>query len=333
MFKRSSGIYYISFFSRGRRVWKSTGERNRPRALLALANFDPESFLRKRHVSLAEFQREFLAFAMSGYSPYTVNIYARSLSQFQTVAGDIFLSSINYLHIDQYKVARLKQVSSTSVNIELRSLRAAFYRAVKWRLLDENPFKKVSLLRVPAQQPLYLTRKEFDQLLSIVKERWLRDLLVVAVSTGLRRGELLNLKWSDVDFQRAMIRVQSGENFHTKAGKQRVVPLNVSSLQVLFRMSQERSGEFVFTLNGGSLKGALVCHRFKRYVRRAGLQEKLHFHSLRHTFATWLVQQQVPIYDVQKLMGHSSISVTQIYAHLAGSELRRAVQMIEVSEN
>jgi len=76
-----------------------------------------------------------------------------------------------------------------------------------------------------------------------------------------------------------------------------------------------------------------VLHLFKRCVRKAGLSDKPHFHSFRHTFATWLVQEGVSIYELQKLLGHRSISVTQIHSHLAASELHSAVNKISVSLN
>jgi integrase len=335
LFKRSNGIYYIRFFLRGKRHAKSTGERLKPRAARALINFELDWDSNKDTLLLSEFQSQLLDLIQSDCSPSTVRIYDRSLSQFQTIAGNICLSSITPLHVDRYKAARLKTISPMSVNIELRALRAAFYRAVRWNLLPEatNPFRRLVLARVPSVQPAYLSRQEFARLLNFVPERWLREILVVAVSTGLRQGELLNLKWTDVDFESATIHVQSREDFQTKAGKQRLVPMNLSTVQILFTRSQEKSNDYVFSIKGRRVEGTFLSHRFKKCVRRAGLSEKLHFHSLRHTFATWLVQQQVPIYDVQKLLGHSSISVTQVYAHLASSELHRAVEKIEIPEN
>jgi len=90
---------------------------------------------------------------------------------------------------------------------------------------------------------------------------------------------------------------------------------------------------FIFTVDGKKIAEDLVTHMFKAYVRKADLNPKLHLHSLRHTFATWLVQEGVSIYEVQKLLGHSSISVTQVYSHLAASELHGAVNKISVSLN
>jgi integrase len=227
----------------------------------------------------------------------------------------------------------MKAVSPVSVNIELRTLRAALYTALRWGLMAENPFKKVPLVHIPEQQPTYLSKEEFQTLLSVVREPWLREIFLIAVCTGLRRGELLNLTWKDVDFQRRLLNIQSGENFKTKAGKRRSVPMSQVVCQLLLARAQRSFDGFVFTVNGRRVVEYFVSHRFKACVRAAGLNEKLHFHSLRHTFATWLVQNGVNIYEVQKLLGHSNISVTQIYSHLVASELHRAVEKISVAVN
>jgi integrase len=165
-------------------------------------------------------------------------------------------------------------------------------------------------------------------------------LVVFAVMTGMRRGELLNLTWKDVDFERRLLTIHSGEGFRTKGGKRRSVPMSQAVYQLLLTRAQRSIGlptclasRYVFALNGKRIDGVYVCHKFKRYVREAGLNERLHFHSLRHTFATWLVQEGVSIYEVQKLLGHSNISVTQVYSHLAASELHGAVNKISVSLN
>ena len=81
------------------------------------------------------------------------------------------------------------------------------------------------------------------------------------------------------------------------------------------------------------MDGNLLSKRFRLAVRAAGLDTGLHFHSLRHTFATWLVQERISIYEVQKLLGHSSIAITQVYSHLAPNELHHAVNKIEASMN
>ena len=160
-----------------------------------------------------------------------------------------------------------------------------------------------------------------------------KDLCVVAVSTGLRLSELISLQWSNMDFLRKVITVENSEGFTTKTRKNRVVPMNKPLWQMLARRKENAISELVFHEKGRRLDRIRLSKTFKKYVVVAGLNDKLHFHSLRHTFATWLVQSGVGIYEVQKLMGHSSIAVTQIYAHLAPSELHSTVNKISLSQN
>ncbi len=109
--------------------------------------------------------------------------------------------------------------------------------------------------------------------------------------------------------------------------------MNETVFQLLWNKSERCFSEYVFTFKRRRVQESLVPHKFKKYVRKAGLNPKLHFHSLRHTFAIWLVYEGISIYEVQKLLGHSNISVTEIYSHLAANELHSAVNKISVSCN
>src|SRR5262249_26989238 len=152
--------------------------------------------------------------------------------------------------IDIYKTQRLKTLSPVSLNIELRTLRAAFYTAVRWKLIQENPFKEVRLLRVAEKQPPHLTKEDFCKLVSQIEENWFKDLITVAVYTGLRRGELLNMVWKDVDFQKKVLYIQSNENFQTKMGKRRTVPMNQDVSRILFTSYCRTKSDFVFSKSG-----------------------------------------------------------------------------------
>ena len=333
LFKRSSGIYYISFEEEGRRKWKSTGKTRKSDALNELLTFEKLRRSYNPRTTLQAFIKDLLSYAQVTFSAKTVELYKLALRHLHSVVGNKLLTSITARDVDLYRTIRLKEVSPVTVNINLRSLRAAFSTAVRWKLLSENPFKKVSLVRVPDRQPVYFKKEDLHKLISIISEGWLRELVVVAVSTGLRRGELVNLTWKDLDFDRRLLQIQSTESFQTKAGRRRAVPMSDALYQFLWTKAQRFLGNYVFTLNGKRISCDWVTHKFGRYVRKAGLNPKLHFHSLRHTFATWLVQEGVSIYEVQKLLGHSNISVTQVYSHLAASELHGAVNKISVSLN
>jgi integrase len=224
--------------------------------------------------------------------------------------------------------------SATYVNILFRCLRAAFNLALNWGAVAQNPFSKSSIVRVPERIPAHFTREQFKAFLEATKEPMLRDLFAFAVVTGLRQGEILNLTWSDIQFQRRLITVQSSGRHFTKTGKARTIPISDVAFSILStRRLVASSSDLVFHRKGLPLSQTYVGHRFKRIVRTAKLDEALHFHSLRHTFATWLVQEGVSLYEIQKLLGHSSIAVTQVYSHLAVSQLHNAVSKISLTSN
>lgn len=333
LFKRSNGIYYFSYHVDGRRRWKSTGARHKRQAVEAMFNFEEPIAQPVNPISLSEFITEFLSSATTNYSPGTIGIYKQSLTKFLSLVGNRLLKSITPKHVDLYKTERLKTLSPTSLNIDLRTLRAAFYTAVRWKLIVENPFKQIPLMRIPERQPIYFSREDFRIFMGVISENWFKDIVTFAVSTGLRRGELLNLQWKDVDFQRKLIRIQSDANFHTKQGKRRIVPLSDDALRILWAKFENRKSDFVFTRNGIRVLESHVTHKLKSYVKKAGLNPGLHFHSLRHTFASWLVQDGVSIYEIQKLLGHSNIAVTQVYSHLQPEGLHSTVNRIAVPLN
>jgi len=148
--------------------------------------------------------------------------------------------------------------------------------------------------------------------------------------TGLRKGELLNLAWADVDLQKGILLVRSSLSYRTKGGKIRMVPLNTAATNVLENLP--RISPMVFPAErGGAYNHDFLSKRFKQVIKECGLNSKLHFHSLRHTFASLLVQDGVPLYHVQRLLGHSSARVTEIYAHLGQSELHGSVERLAIA--
>ena len=333
LFKRSNGIYYICYDENGTRKWKSTGQTRLADALHELAQFTrlPKEY--KPRDTLQSFSKDFLARNQVSYSAKTLDMYERSLNLLVQLVGNKLLSSLSAKEVDLYRSRRAIGHSPTTVNIELRCLRAAFSTTVRWKLIPENPFKGVPLLRVPDQLPTYFTKEEFQKFIAAITEQWFKDLVIVAVSTGMRRGELLSLRWQDVDFGRRILHIRSSEVFKTKAGKRRAMPMNEPVIQVLGRRALPPATEYVFTSDGRRILEDVATKKFKHYVRASGINPQLHLHSLRHTFATWLVQDSVSIYEIQKVLGHSNISVTQVYSHLAASELHSAVGKISFALN
>jgi integrase len=214
------------------------------------------------------------------------------------------------------------------VNIELRTCRAAFNTALKWSYLEKNPFRQIKLFAVPRKGRDYLKVEEVNILLQNIPQRWLYDVVVFALNTGCRKGELTNLKWDDVDFNRREICICHSSSFTVKGVYERTIPMNDTVYRLL--INKARTSQYVLTnASGGKLCPDFLWKRFKRIVMRTGLNPKFHLHHLRHTFATTLIQKGVPIYEVQKLLGHSRITTTEIYAHMNVDTLRSSVAVLD----
>ena len=195
---------------------------------------------------------------------------------------------------------------------------------MQWNYLEENPFRKVPKPKEREMLPAYFSETDFRLFFSVIEESDFRELCITALLTGLRLSELLNLRWNDLDFGSKLILIRNTETFTTKTRKNRIVPMS----DELYRLLKDRKEairfecEVVFhNKNGGELLYTSVSQKFKKYIRRAGLNDKLHFHSLRHSFATALVSAGVSLYAVQKLLGHTTIRTTEIYSHLLPQQL------------
>jgi integrase len=344
--KHSNGTYYLWFDNEhGKRQKVSTHCKCKTDAVRFLQSFRKDEYERAKRAKkkqAAVFIKEFLEYAKGNFADRTLIIYRSTLKHFISIIGDLPLLSITPQHFDAYKTERLKTtklrskdtVKPVTVNIELRALRACFNTAYRWKLIPINPFAGQKLVPVPEHLPVFFSKSDFRNLLAVIKEGWLRDTVVFATLTGLRRGEIVNLRWQDVDLKRRVIQIQSNPTFKTKQGQKRVIPLNDTAFYLLQAKHGKDTSEYIFTLNGKKIFDSWLTHAFKQAVKDAKLQDgRLHFHSLRHTFASWLVQDGVSLYEVQKLLGHSSSSTTEFYSHLLPEQLHSTVNRISIDLN
>ena len=335
LFKRYNGIFYITYLQDGLAKWKSTKKRTKHEALKVLSEF--EQYLKQDvpKVLFADFVIQFLTLRATDLRQSTIKqTCIPTFKAFERLCGNKLLSAYTLRDVEYFKSKRLENCSPITVNIGFRVLRAAFNYAIKLQLLSANPFMKSSALKAREQYPTYLTKDDLKKLLDIVEESVLEELFLFAALTGLRLGEIVNLTWTSINFQQRTILIKNTEDFVTKSGKQRIVPMSELVINLLSRKElTQRFCKFVFQLNGRQVSKCYVSHKFKYYTRQLGLNDKVHFHSLRHTFATWLVQEGVNVYEVQKLLGHSSVKVTEIYSHLAAAELHNAVNKIDITFN
>jgi integrase len=300
-----------------------------PKFLQGFFIFRFESERRKDPILFSEFMDQFMEYSKSNYRPGTVGIYKRAEELFIEIIGDVTLQQITPFHWDKYQSVRLKKVSPVTVNIELRTLSSVLNKAFRWKMIAYNPFASLSLCRVPDRNPEYFSKEEFQRFCDAMGNDWYKDVVQFAVLTGMRRSEITHLKWKNIDLNQRTIQVVSSPTFRTKAGKKRIVPIHRKLMPILKSRYNSDPEKHVFTHCTRKVKESYVTHRFSDYKVLSGIQRKgMHFHSLRHTFASWLVQEGVSLYEVQRLLGHSNISVTEIYAHLQPCQLHSAVNKL-----
>ncbi|HOX87438.1 MAG TPA: site-specific integrase [bacterium] len=327
LYQRANGIWYFSFYRNGKRCQRSTQTTSRKQALHYLAQLNLKRVTNGR-IYLQEFIRQFAEYSQMQKASKSTENDLRALNWLLQIVGNKRLDLIGVPEIEYFKQKRLERVSRTTINIDLRTCKAAFMIARTWGYISDNPFQHVQQLRLPEKQRLYLTEEEIALLLQAIREEWLRDAVVFALNTGMRRGELIHCKWKHVDLEQRLIHVVNQDNFTVKGGKSRVIPMNETVADLL--SSRMPVCEYVLTsVHGRQLYPRYLRERFKDYVRELRLNPALHFHHLRHTFATRLVQRGVPIYEVKTLLGHSSVNTTQIYIQMDLQKLAGAVRRLD----
>lgn len=245
--------------------------------------------------------------------------------------GHMYIDDITTLTVEQFKTAKQEHgLSSKTINNILACLRTSLNHACEWDVIDKVP--KIKALRLGEQKTNFLQADELQKLLARTEEPLYQAMIRLAANTGLRYGELSGLKWTDIDFTKRELTVRhnivNGRLTTPKSGKTRDIPLNDEALNAID--SVEPQGEYVFMTDKGTPvydNRALIA--LKRICEKAGIR-KITWHVLRHTFATNVALSGVPLHVLQKLMGHSTIKMTERYSHASDQSLKDAVNMLQL---
>lgn len=282
-----------------------------------------------------DFAADFIVWARVNRKPTVVREYERVLRTYLIPAfGPRYLGTIKQKQIESFKAEQLKtHLSKKSINNNLALLSRVLRLAEEWGQLGHAP--RVRLLKIPRTQDSeyrWLSREDAAKLIAQTEGR-LKAMVMVAINTGLRLGELEALHWDDVDLKAQKITVRRsfalGEITTPKSGKGREVALNTTACAALSGFPKRLRCPLVFsTASGKVVDKPDLSRELRRACRKAGL-EPIGWHVLRHTFGTWLAEAGVPLRQVQELMGHSTIKMTERYAHVAPSSLMEAVRVLE----
>ena len=246
--------------------------------------------------------------------------------------GNLRLDAIGPPEIEVYKAKKIKAgLARKTINNHLTVLRKMLVTAIEWRLAVVLP--AIKWLKTPQPEFDFLTFEETERLIDCAPNDW-RAMIIVAVRTGLRIGELLALRWIDVDLDagRILVRqaVSEGIIGTPKNGRSREVALSKQAAEAL--REHPRRGPLVFCARNGAMLTRFAPREPLRFAaKRAGLRF-IGWHCLRHSFASQLVMRGAPIKAVQELLGHSTIEMTMRYSHLSPDARREAVQLLDVKE-
>jgi integrase len=265
---------------------------------------------------------EYLSWAQvnKGANTYALNRFCADRLR-ETFTG--YLSGLTAKQVEDYKVKRRETVAPATVNRELAMLKHMCTKAVEWGYLKANPLKSVKFLKEPPGRLRYLTRQEMDTLI-VACSAHLRPIVLMALHTGMRKSEILGLRWQDIDFAAKTITVRQ-----TKNNEPKVIPMNQTLYAELHSRPRHLHSDYAFC-NAAGERYDEVKRSFKTACRKAGIKD-FRFHDLRHTFASHLVMNGINLKTVQHLLGHKDIRMTLRYAHLSREHLQAAVEILDRS--
>lgn len=235
--------------------------------------------------------------------------------------GDVPLLQVRPETIESYKGRRLGYVQEARINRELAVLKTIFSKAVLWGYAARNPVKEVRLFKEERIPIKILSQEERDRLFK-ASPGFLRPILLLALKTGMRQGEIIHLKWDDVDLKNETINVRQ-----TKSKKLRQVPIHPQLNEMLERLPKSSAYVFPDASGGKMSRTGKLRDAFERLKKEAGLPD-LTFHALRHNFASELVGKGVDLRTVQEYLGHSSLAMLERYAHVTKGIWRSSIHLL-----
>lgn len=322
LFRRENGIWYAEL-QRG--VWRSlkTGDEREANArykeLQTELAKDKLAYIdRQSNISLKEFLAEYQAWVEKNKQNTTAKTIAKIFKKFLLSVGDKRLAALSLKDMDNFVgFCRDKENSPVTINIAIRTIKAAVSKAVEWEYLRESPIRKYKQIKFHTRPPAFIEDTAgIDAIFKKIENNKLYRLMFgLYVYTGARRSELWKLQWEDVKENHIIFRER--KNFR------------YLKMPILPKLKTILNEWTVFERKGKVIKRSLenMGKVIKTMLKQSGLGH-LRPHDLRHTFASQLVMAGVDLKTIQELLGHSSYKTTEIYAHLVQDRLSDAISKL-----
>jgi len=335
---KKNNKWWIDYYVNGRRIRRSISKKKK-QAEKIYTKTKADILMKKFAIPINE-KIKFVDFSMRYIEEHskpkkksyrTDIVLLRNLVEY---FGDMLLHEITDHHFELYRNKRINQnvrnrkrkVSPTTVNREGALLRSILNRAVKWGKLSLNPITKMEMYKEEPKER-NLTESEINLLVSSANPP-LKHIILVALNTGMRRGEILNLEWNRVNIEERFITVNK-----TKSSKLRKIPLNNPMIDLFSKLQLQRQGKhFVFENPETRKPFTTIKTAWKTLLKRTKITD-LRFHDLRHCFATYTLLRGGDLIHLRETLGHARVTTTERYAKAQMEGQRKLVNGFEVAEN
>jgi integrase len=324
---RTSSDWYVSWYVGGRQFKKKIGPNKRAAEMylndieLKRVRGELLGIREEKKILFPDLAEKYKEWAKARKAKRTYLDESSAIRRFKAQFTGL-ASAVTRKDIETYLSSRLSdgKLGPCRHNKELKFLRLIFKKAMEWNYCRKNPTEGVRPLKEPPGRVRFLSEAEQEKLLATCSTR-LRQIVEIALNTGLRKGELLSLRWEDVDLRNQMIRVERSKN-----GERRDVPMTRRVIEILKALPRRLDSPYLFANPDGTAPES-VSTAWYNALDRSGV-ENFHFHDLRHTFASNLVMGGADLRSVQTLLGHKDVSMTMRYAHLSPAHLREAISVL-----
>ena len=327
-------IWWMSFTHDGQPYRKSTGTSDKETALkiytvlnakISLGQWHPEMMEteQKKKYTFRELTEKYLNWCNGRQRSYEVKRYVINIL-LKTYA-DYMLNDFGNQEIEQLQTDYLsKDYKPAYINKIVAILKHMFSKAYDWEMITEDTLRKIRKAKSVKGENKRLRYLSLDECQTLIDacDPHLKPIVITALNTGMRKGEILNLKWDNVDLRHGFILLDK-----TKNGERREIPINNTLKAVFQAITRRLDISHVFYDNATGKPYGDVKRSFNTACRRAGIKD-FHFHDLRHTFASHLVMAGVDITTVKELLGHKTLTMTLRYTHLAPSHKVEAVKKL-----
>ena len=251
-------------------------------------------------------------------------------NRIEPVYGHIRLNEVKRQHVQVFHAGLLEQgIAEATADHHVKLIRQLLNKAVEWEVIEVNPIARIKLFNPDNRKENYLDQAELEGLLEVLRIDANRPVCNVAfflLSTGARLNEALSATWEHIDKVSRVWRIPATTS---KSKRVRSVPLNDSAMELLEQLGTEETSAYLFVSDRTGERLGYIQKVWERLRKEAGLPH-LRLHDLRHQYASFLVNSGRTLYEVQKILGHSSHSVTERYAHLSSSSLMEAANSASV---